>query len=115
MKFGKRSGSERMGEMPLWSAGDKDEQGEVVLVKEERDNLKDAALHVRSVALIKTINDNQTSRGRCIEISCLKRLTKRLDNQGSDLGFKGSSEDERVCSMVATIFSRVPGMLMAIW
>jgi hypothetical protein len=58
--------------------------------------LKDAALHLRSVALIETINDNQPSRRRCIAISCLEWLTKRFDNQGSDLGFKGSSEDKRV-------------------
>jgi hypothetical protein len=35
MKFGERTGTERMGEMTLWPAGDKDEEGEVVLVKEE--------------------------------------------------------------------------------
>jgi len=102
MKFGKRSGIEIMGEMPLWSAGDKDEEGEVVIVKEERDNAKDAALHGRSVALIQTINDNQTSRGRCTEISRLNRLTKGLDDHGSDLGFKGSCEDERVLLNVSS-------------
>ena len=82
--------------MTLWSAGDKNKEGEMVLVKEEWDNLKDAALHGRSVALIETINDNQTSWGRRIEISSFERLTKRLDNEGSELGFKGASEDERV-------------------
>ena len=41
-----------MVEMPLWSAGDKDKEGEMVIVKEERDNLKDAALHSWSIALI---------------------------------------------------------------
>jgi len=35
MKFEERSGAERMCEMPLWSAGDEDEEREVVLVKEE--------------------------------------------------------------------------------
>ena len=35
MKFWKRSGSETVGEMTLWSAGNKDEEGEVVLVEEE--------------------------------------------------------------------------------
>jgi hypothetical protein len=77
--------------------------------------LKDAALHGRSVASTKTINDNQTSRGRYIEISQLKRLTKRLENKDSDLGFKGSSEDESPRACVPTIFSRVPGTLTAIW
>ena len=92
MKLGKRSGTERMGEMPLWSARDKDEEGDVVIVKEERNNLKDAALDGRSVTFIKTINDNQTSQGQCIKTSCLEWL----DNKRSELGFKGSSEDERV-------------------
>ena len=58
MKFRQRSGSESVGEMPLWSAGDKDTEREVVLMKEERDHLKDAALHVRVVALIESVNDN---------------------------------------------------------
>lgn len=35
MKFEKRSGDERIGEMTLWSTGNKYEEGEVVLVKEE--------------------------------------------------------------------------------
>ena len=56
--------------------------------------MKDVALHGWSVAPTKTTNDNQMSQGQYIEISQLKRLTKRLDNQDSDLGFKGSSEDE---------------------
>ena len=34
MKFGKKSGTETMGNMTLWSAGDKDEEGEVVMVKQ---------------------------------------------------------------------------------
>ena len=52
MKFGKKSGIERMSEMPLWSAGDKDAEGEMEIVEEERDNSKDVALHGRSVTLI---------------------------------------------------------------
>ena len=88
MKFRKKSGTERMSEMPLWSAGDENEEGKAVITKEMRNNFKDAALRSRRVALIKTINDNQTSRSRYIEISRLKRLTQRFDNQGSDLGFK---------------------------
>ena len=96
MKFRQISGSESVGEMPLLSAGKKDEEGDVVIVKDARDNLKDTALHGRGVTLIETINDNKTSRGRCIEISPFKWLTKRLDNEINDLGFKGSSEDERV-------------------
>jgi len=71
--------------------------------------LKDAALHGRSVAFIETINDNQTSRCRCITISCLEWLTKRLDNQGSDLGFKGSSEDKRVLLNGSDNFLARPG------
>ena len=49
MKFGKKSGIERMSEMPLWSAGDKDAEGEMEIVE---DNSKDVALHGRSVTLI---------------------------------------------------------------
>jgi len=96
MKFGKRSGTERMSDMMLLSAGDKDEEGKAVIAKEARNNFKDAALDSRRVALIKTINDNQTSRGRCIEISRLKRLAQRLDDEDSHLCFKGSTEDEWV-------------------
>ena len=48
------------------------------------------------VAFIKTINDDKTSRRRCIEISLLNHVMKRLDNEGRNLGFKGLSEDERV-------------------
>jgi len=96
MKFRKRSGTERMGEMTLWSTGDKDEEGEMVMVKEARDNLKDAALRSRIFAFVKTINDDKTSRGRCIEISLLNRLMKRVNNEGNYLGFHGSSEDKRV-------------------
>jgi len=96
MKFGKSSCTERMSEMTFWSAGDKDEEGNVVIAKETRNNFEDAALDSRRVALIKTINDNQTSGSRCIEISGLKRLMQRLDNEGSDLGFHGSTEDEWV-------------------
>ena len=58
--------------------------------------MKDAALHSRIVAFIETINDDKTSRGRCIEISLLKPLTERPDNEGNYLGFHGSSEDKRV-------------------
>jgi hypothetical protein len=96
MKSGKRSGTERMSEMTLRSAGDKNEERKAVIAKETRNNLKDAALDSGSVALIKTINDDQASRSRCIEISRLKRLTQRLDNEGSGLGFQGSTEDEWV-------------------
>ena len=103
-----------MREMTLWSAGDKDEEGKAIITKETRNDFKDAALDSRSVALIKTIDDNQASRIRRIEISDLKWLTQRLYNEGTDLGSKGSTEDESR-SMAATTFSRVPGMLMAIW
>ena len=96
MQIGKSSSSERVGDMSLWSAGDKDEEGEVVIMKEERYRFKNAALYGFSDAFIETINNNQASRGWCIEISCLERLTKRLDNQRSELGFEGSSEEERV-------------------
>jgi len=96
MEFGKRSGTETMGNMTLWSAGDKNEEGEAVMVKETRDKLKDVALRGRIVAFIKTINDNQTSRSWCIEISLPNQVMKRLDNEGRNLGFHGSSEDERV-------------------
>ena len=61
MKFGKRSGTETMSKMTFWSAGDKDEEGKAVIVKETRNNFEDAALDSRRVALIKTINDNETS------------------------------------------------------
>jgi len=86
MKFRECTSTERMGEMLLWPAGDNDEEGEVVVVKEERDNLKDTALHGRIIAFIKTIDDNQTSRERCVEIS----------RSSGHLGFKGSSEDKRI-------------------
>ena len=96
MDPGKGSGIETMGKMPLWSTGDKDAEGDVVMVKESRDNLKDAALCGRIVAFIKAIDDDKTSRSRCIEISLLKRIKKRPNNEASDLGFHGSSEDERI-------------------
>ena len=82
--------------MTLRSAGDKDEEGKAIIAKETRNDFKDAALDSRSVALIKTIDDNQASRIRRIEISGLKRLTQRLDNEGTDLGGKGSTEDQWV-------------------
>ena len=82
--------------MSLWSAGDKDEEGEVVFVKEERYRFQNAALYGFSDAFIETINNNQASRGWCIEISCLERLTKRLDNQRSELGFEGSFDRWRL-------------------
>jgi len=93
MKMGKKSGAEGMSEMTLWSAGDKNEERKAVVAKETRNN---SALDSGRVALIETINDNQTSRSRRIEISHLKRFTKRLDNEGSDLGFEVSTEDESV-------------------
>ena len=50
----------------------------------------------RSIAFVETVDDNQPSRSRCIEISCLQQLAKRIDNERNDLGFKGSSEDKKV-------------------
>ena len=50
-----------MREMTLRSAGDKDEEGKAIIAKETRNDFKDATLDSRSVALIKTIDDNQAS------------------------------------------------------
>ena len=47
--------------MLFWPIGNQDEEGKVILLETKGNNGENFALYIRSIALIKAVDDDQTS------------------------------------------------------